>query len=210
MKFTKNCNLCKKEFSKNKQYSYKRWNKAQYCSRKCLGASRHLGYVEKKCITCNNIFSITVADSKFGYGTYCSRKCQQKFSLGHVPWNKGNKMPERSGSNCHLWKGGITPIHEKIRKCPEYKAWRLDCMERDLFTCQECNQKGGYLEVDHIIPFSYIIRKNKITTLEEALVCRELWDMDNGRTLCKPCHKKTETWGEKAKKYSPKVGDLLL
>jgi len=40
-----------------------------------------------------------------------------------------------------------------------------------------------------------------ITTVEEALNCPELWDLSNGRTLCKPCHRKTDTWGKGVYKY---------
>lgn len=34
---------------------------------------------------------------------------------------------------------------------------------------------------------------------EYDLFCEELWDLNNGRTLCIDCHKKTETWGGKTK-----------
>ncbi len=53
-----------------------------------------------------------------------------------VAWNKGVPMSEKSkrkvsknrkGKYCkeehHCWKGGITPINEKIRKSVEYKLW---------------------------------------------------------------------------------------
>jgi len=34
-------------------------------------------------------------------------------------------------------------------------------------------------------------------SVEEAKDCSELWDTDNGRTLCHPCHKLTDTYGWK-------------
>jgi hypothetical protein len=90
------------------------------------------------------------------------------------------------------WKGGITPLIQKIRFCFEYRQWRSDIFTRDNFTCQECEyNKGGNLEAHHIKPFSKIIEKYNIKTLEEAKVCEELWDINNGITLCKKCHKKT-------------------
>ena len=36
-----------------------------------------------------------------------------------------------------------------------------------------------------------VISENKIKTFEEAINCKELWDITNGRTLCITCHRKT-------------------
>jgi len=33
--------------------------------------------------------------------------------------------------------------------------------------------------------------------MEEAVKCNELWDISNGRALCRECHRKTDTWGNK-------------
>lgn len=53
-----------------------------------------------------------------------------------------------------------------------------------------CNIRGGKLEADHCPKsFSEIFRENKIQSLEDALNCEELWDINNGRTLCKNCHR---------------------
>ena len=35
-------------------------------------------------------------------------------------------------------------------------------------------------------------------TKEEAIKCNELWDINNGRTLCHPCHRTTDTYGFKS------------
>jgi hypothetical protein len=37
--------------------------------------------------------------------------------------------------------------------------------------------------------FSKIMEDNNIKTLEEALICGELWNINNGITYCKKCHK---------------------
>lgn len=79
------------------------------------------------------------------------------------------------------WKGGITPINEKIRKSPEYKLWRHSVLIRDNFTCRFCLVRGGKLEADHIKPF--------------ALFPELRFAIDNGRTLCRKCHLTTDTWG---------------
>lgn len=98
-------------------------------------------------------------------------------------WNKGIKCPERSGANCHLWRGGVTPINHLIRGSIEYKAWRKSVFERDDYTCQgnECGKRGSYLHADHIKPFAFFPELR--------------FDIDNGRTLCITCHRATETYG---------------
>lgn len=105
---------------------------------------------------------------------------------GILPWNKGKKMSQEqlikmSGKNSHNWKGGVTPIYEKIRKSAEYGIWRTQVFVRDNYICVWCGQKGGKLNADHIKPFA--------DYPELRLV------IDNGRTLCESCHRKTDTWG---------------
>lgn len=101
----------------------------------------------------------------------------------------------KKGELSHAWKGGLNPLNKTLRKCFETRQWRSDVFHRDNFTCQECNTRGGELQADHIKPFSTILKDNNIKTFEEALTCAELWNINNGRTLCFTCHKKSSTWG---------------
>lgn len=88
-----------------------------------------------------------------------------------------------------LWNEFITPIQEKIRKLIEYKNWRNKIYERDNYICVSCGyDKGKILNAHHNKFFCKIITENKITTIEEAKECQELWDINNGITLCKKCH----------------------
>lgn len=108
----------------------------------------------------------------------------------------GKKLPEDrlvkmreycKGEKCYLWKGGVTPINLKIRQSGEYKFWRRQVFERDRFTCQWCGAHKTKIHADHIRPFSLF------PTLR--------FEVSNGRTLCVPCHKKTESycWGLRKK-----------
>lgn len=98
-------------------------------------------------------------------GRIVSKETRKKMSEAH----KGEKAPG--------WKGGITPMNRLIRSSLEYKLWRESVFKRDNYTCQECWQYGGNLNADHIKPFAYY------PELRFAI--------DNGRTLCLDCHKKT-------------------
>ena len=103
---------------------------------------------------------------------------------------------KKSGENSLLWKGGITPLVKKIRACFNMRQWRSDVFTRDNFTCQECGEKSGnghsvYLEAHHIKRLHIIREEYNIKTLEEALACDELWNINNGITLCDKCHDKT-------------------
>ena len=116
---------------------------------------------------------------------------------GRKAWNKGKKMKNISGENHYLYKG-TTPLNKWIRNRVEYQQWRTKIFERDNYTCQLCNQKGGRLEVDHYPKtFSQLLQENNIKSLEDALNCEALWDTEKNRTLCEICHKATPTWGHR-------------
>lgn len=131
-----------------------------------------------------------------------ARMLGNKLRIGKPSWNKGKtswskglhftedhceKISEsRIGNKNPNWKGGITPINKVIRMSREYELWRQAVFERDNYTCVLCGQYGGQLEADHIKPF--------------ALFPELIFAIDNGRTLCKPCHKLTDTYGNKKQK----------
>lgn len=106
--------------------------------------------------------------------------------------NRGNNNPMfgRKGEKCPRWKGGITPLVRLIRTSFLYRQWRSDVFTKDNFTCQSCGTSKCWIEAHHIKPFSKIIEEYKITTFEQAENCKELWNINNGQTLCKECHKK--------------------
>jgi len=117
--------------------------------------------------------------------------------------NYGNRGREAFG-----WKEPRlrkTVVSKRIRTSEKYIAWRKSCLERDKYTCQECGATNTYLEVDHCkYALCEIIQKYNITqeNLDHKLNnCDILWDLSNGTTLCRPCHKKTPTYANKAKYY---------
>jgi len=93
------------------------------------------------------------------------------FKTGNIPWNKG--------------KGNITG-YQRFKNSKEHKEWRTVVFERDNYTCQDCGIRSGNgkrvdLNADHVKPY--------------ALYPDLRLDVSNGRTLCVPCHYKTDTYG---------------
>lgn len=95
------------------------------------------------------------------------------------------------GKNHPNWQGGITSINQKIKNSLEYKLWRMAVFTRDNFTCVLCGITKVYLQADHIKPFS--------------LFPELRFAIDNGRTLCVPCHKKTDTYAGKIRHYESNI-----
>lgn len=79
-----------------------------------------------------------------------------------------------NGENHWNWRGGINDENDAIRKSWQYKQWRQSVYERDDFICQKCGCRG-VLNAHHILNFSN----------HEDL----RFDVSNGITLCKKCHK---------------------
>lgn len=119
-------------------------------------------------------------------------------------WNKGKKLGPLSielklrlseshrGEKSHLWKGGKDSLNHLIRGSFKYRQWRSDIFTRDNFTCQYCSSRGCYLNAHHLKEFYKIVDEYKIKTLEQAFSCEELWNINNGITLCEDCHNKTK------------------
>lgn len=111
---------------------------------------------------------------------------------GRIPyWLKGKALSEEHkmkikisvprGANSPHWKGGITSINAAVRASPQYHKWSRLVKERDNYTCVLCGYQGRELHADHIKPFY----SNPELRFE----------LTNGRTLCVPCHRNTETYG---------------
>ena len=97
------------------------------------------------------------------------------------------KMRNGLRGNKNAWDGGKSTLNHLIRNSVEYKLWRTAVFQRDNHTCRFCGIRGGKLNADHIKPF--------------ALFPELRFAIDNGRTLCEMCHRSTETFGVRMKKY---------
>lgn len=116
-----------------------------------------------------------------------------QFTFEHI----NNLRLARLGEKNAAWKGGITPLNKKIRNSKEYDDWRIKVFKRDNYTCVECGSRGVTLNADHIKPFAYYPDLRLV--------------IENGRTLCVPCHRKTDTFaGRGFKKEHHKTNKITL
>jgi len=143
--------------------------------------------IKFKCAHCLKEFSDYL--SREGKRKFCSRECRGIYEKGRsISIERRLKISlDRRGSKSHFWKGGITKYTKAIKNKIEYRLWRENVFKRDNWTCVICKIRGGYLEADHIKPFSLYPELRFV--------------LDNGRTLCKNCHKKTDTYAGRLFKF---------
>lgn len=127
--------------------------------------------------------------SEIHKGKYLSEETKKKISQAL----KGKPQPYKRGEKNGNWKGGLSSLSKRIRNCYKYRQWVSDVLTKEDFTCYDCFEKSGKLEIHHYPKsFAEILQEYKIKTLEEALNCEELWNINNGQILCKKCHDKTK------------------
>lgn len=187
-RYKKYCNVCNREF-------FSRYPEATFCSRECCSENRR-NY--NTCVNCGSRFYAPPSKKRI----YCSQKCMftDKNVIKRISdLGKSNSGKEKNavtktkmsvsqtGSKNHQWRGGITPEYRRLRNLKIYKDWRKKVFERDSYTCVLCGDRNGnghYVELnaDHYpVQFKSLLEENKI---------ERMWDINNGRTLCKKCHKK--------------------
>jgi len=122
------------------------------------------------------------AISRANSGKCPSLETRAKMSVSHMG-NGWRMTPEghaslsaRRGPLSNSWKGGITPANVVLHNSLDYATWRRAVYGRDDFTCQVCGKRGGAIEAHHINNFAEHEDKR--------------FDIENGATLCDPCHKK--------------------
>jgi HNH endonuclease len=111
---------------------------------------------------------------------------EQVIRQGGIPNARHFTTEMVKGSVNNNWKGGITIQRTAEYHTVDYTNWRRDVFTRDRFTCQHCGQVGHSLQAHHILPRS----------THPHLV----YELSNGVTLCKACHKKTDSYAARAKR----------
>lgn len=94
------------------------------------------------------------------------------------------------GKNHYNWKGGKTNLNQSIRSLNEMRKWQKTIKIRDK-KCQKCGSKKR-LEAHHIISVNDMIEKYNIKNRDDAINCKEFWNLNNGIALCQKCHYELE------------------
>lgn len=175
------CSQCNKEFKRNQRFSEKQWKSTRFCSLQCFGNSRK-GRKEEiiECNNCKKELKVFCYKKQ----KYCSHGCFSKWlaihQIGRINSEEtrkriSDKVKGRYAEKSSNWKGGITPKNHRLRNSPEYEKWRLSVFKRDWFRCLDCGEKKNNIEADHIYRFVDYPRLR--------------FEILNGQTLCKECHK---------------------
>lgn len=90
------------------------------------------------------------------------------------------RLGKYSGPDHYNWKGGVVRTDLDRNRYPS-KLWSRRVKERDGYKCRECGCDNGTLHSHHI---------------KRWMDYPELrYDVDNGITLCEPCHQKAHGKG---------------
>lgn len=124
-----------------------------------------------------------------------SEASKQKTSDSHKKWAAENpeRVAERSrkirAENHYNWKGGSTKLNTSIRQMTENRIW-MDAIKGRDGKCMACGALSP-LESHHKKELAYLIESLNIKSREDARQnAHILWDLENGITLCEPCHYK--------------------
>lgn len=102
-----------------------------------------------------------------------------------------------------------------VRDRELYQLWKLNVLNQDGYKCVRCGENNRKLiDAHHVKSVIEIIEEKKLKSLFDAKNCFELWDIDNGVTLCKKHHgieteKLMEVIKERNKKRKKNVDDFL-
>lgn len=124
-----------------------------------------------------------------------SEESKKRMSIAH----KGKKLSEEHkkkigisgigkhcGEKCNWWKGGITSENDKIRHSSKFKLWREKVFKFDNWICWICEDRSGNGYTIKLYP-------HHLKKFSEYPKLR--FEINNGLTLCKFCHKTYTDFG---------------
>lgn len=194
------CEVCNKEYFKYK--SVANIDNVKYCSMDCKRKAKQIPLI---CEHCGKEFYLIKHRVSRGDGRYCSYKCSGKARENKIIKiclyckKEYETFPSREkagrqycSSTCYgkSQRNPLRNIHQAIRRLSEYIDWHKTILQRDNFVCRACGKTKTKFNVHHINTVYNILKNNSVNNVEKAIKCNELWDTNNGVTLCVVCHKK--------------------
>ena len=144
-----------------------------FCSREHLLSFKKENAFRFPCVVCEKIIFCQPCQIYYRNRKTCSDKCRDVLKLRRIEAERKSNPPS------------VGVLNRRIRYSKKMQLWRKAVFDRDDYTCQICGIRGTYLEADHIKRFA------------EYPELR--FEISNGRTLCRPCHMKTDSWGNRGK-----------
>jgi 5-methylcytosine-specific restriction endonuclease McrA len=136
------------------------------------------------CVVCKHSFPNIHSDKE---RRFCSRTCYWRSD--YIVRNSKALQSTRIATGTHnLYRGVCKEEYlerERARQSLAYRLWREAVFKRDDYTCQNCGVRGGILQADHIKSFAFHPTQR--------------FQVSNGRTLCRGCHRQTPNYGYKAR-----------
>ena len=153
--------------------------------------SKGITPINKVCLFCKKDF---VTNCFMPRKKFCSLSCNSRsrpeINLRNLEKRDKEKqrlsVSSRIGDKHPNWKGGTSKGYRTGYYSTEYKLWRTSVFKRDNFTCRHCGIKDVFVTAHHIKSFAnYPLLRFVI---------------DNGLTLCEPCHSKTDNYKGRGKR----------
>lgn len=184
----KPCAHCGMQMTPRPKEGAKRFARRQYCSLRC----RRPWNTGTRGVVAPNAGSFRPGLVPHNKGVPMTADVRAKVSaaktgrrIGPCPPERRRKISEaQRGERSAAWRGGKTEESKRARESVEYRLWREAVFKRDNWTCQDCGIRGGRLDPHHVKGF--------------AAFPELRFDVNNGLTLCRPCHKKTDSYARNA------------
>lgn len=186
------CEVCEKPLYR-RPYELKKYSGV--CCRGCRSE-----YLKSKPVSPNLELGRQKGMNKKGHTNTAEEKAKRSKTLRQFYIDNPQVAQERGKklrAELHYrWNGGISKLNKSIRTMTENRRW-MDAVKKRDGKCLFCGSKEE-LEADHIKPLAELLTEYEITDREQARECKELWNLDNGRTLCRKCHCNKDN-----RKYTP-------
>jgi hypothetical protein len=158
---TLNCPECEKEFYLRPSLINR--SGKNYCSIDCRSRAHRNPITEKPCLHCGGLFERerNQTSQQWNLRKYCSEKC--RVEAAPPPTFFGEDNPRFKGETAR-----------RRRREGPHRVWRQSVLARDNAQCQRCGETDGVLVAHHLLSW------------EDHPELR--FDVDNGLTLCEPCH----------------------